>query len=472
MRRRQCRIRLWEALFRSTTQGYCNGVKITRLSVPRAYVLTNYHREHSVASNELYGDGRGRALYGRYGESPDEDEDPQQQPVRSASSSASGGHSGEHLVMDCEYEIDPDEKGFVLKWFFNSKPIYQWIPPGRAPSGMNFMKNQVNRSYTVSDREMHKHRALALVQPLRNFTGEYACVVSSFETEDIRSATMVVIVPESNFVLKYYNHQIDNLVTVVCSVYGIFPVPTLTLWINEHQLDDVTGNILYTSAELYDSSISIQLVLYESIQPDDVIRCSVAINGTEYGKTKETVFVDINSRPLLDHNSVQDPVLPSTTEAGSTSTASSSSYPSRDSSTSPEPTTPSPALRPAASSTSSPSPPPVEQHPPVLPSGRPTFHQNLFPVKRLRPTSSHVLTVQQANPPGGGDSDEITNVLDFKEIFSFNENQLYSSTSGAGGSVARAHPWQWLRMLTGLGVVAASCWLGTQLGRSRKSSPL
>ncbi|EDS27168.1 conserved hypothetical protein [Culex quinquefasciatus] len=244
-------------------------------------------------------------------------------------------------------------------------------------------------------------------------------------------------VPESNFVLKYYNHQIDNLVTVVCSVYGIFPVPSLTLWINEHQLDDVTGNILYTSAELYDSSISIQLVLYESIQPDDVIRCSVAINGTEYGKTKETVFVDINSRPLLDHNSVLDPVLPSTTEAGSTSTASSSSYPSRESSTSPEPTTPSPALRPAASSTSSPSPPTVEQHPPAMPSGRPTatFHQNLF--KRLRPTSSHVLTVQQANPPGGGDSDEITNVLDFKEIFSFNENQLYSSTSGAGGSVAR-----------------------------------
>ncbi|EDS27169.1 conserved hypothetical protein [Culex quinquefasciatus] len=193
------RLRLFAEMMNSSSVpvmvSYCNGVKITRLSVPRAYVLTNYHREHSVASNELYGDGRGRALYGRYGESPDEDEDPQQQPVRSASTSA-GGHSGEHLVMDCEYEIDPDEKGFVLKWFFNSKPIYQWIPPGRAPSGMNFMKNQVNRSYTVSDREMHKHRALALVQPLRNFTGEYACVVSTFETEDIRSASMVVIATE------------------------------------------------------------------------------------------------------------------------------------------------------------------------------------------------------------------------------------------------------------------------------------
>lgn len=34
----------------------------------------------------------------------------------------------EPLVLDCEYELGPREKGFVLKWLFNNHSIYQWIP--------------------------------------------------------------------------------------------------------------------------------------------------------------------------------------------------------------------------------------------------------------------------------------------------------------------------------------------------------
>lgn len=36
------------------------------------------------------------------------------------------------IVLDCEYEIGPNEKGFVLKWLLDGSPIYQWIP-SRAP---------------------------------------------------------------------------------------------------------------------------------------------------------------------------------------------------------------------------------------------------------------------------------------------------------------------------------------------------
>lgn len=31
------------------------------------------------------------------------------------------------LVLDCEYDLPADEKGFVLKWYFNDQLIYQWI---------------------------------------------------------------------------------------------------------------------------------------------------------------------------------------------------------------------------------------------------------------------------------------------------------------------------------------------------------
>lgn len=35
--------------------------------------------------------------------------------------------NSEKLILDCEYEIQPNETGFVLKWLFNGIIGYQWI---------------------------------------------------------------------------------------------------------------------------------------------------------------------------------------------------------------------------------------------------------------------------------------------------------------------------------------------------------
>lgn len=32
------------------------------------------------------------------------------------------------LILDCAYEIEPNEKGIVLRWLLNGTLIYQWIP--------------------------------------------------------------------------------------------------------------------------------------------------------------------------------------------------------------------------------------------------------------------------------------------------------------------------------------------------------
>lgn len=32
------------------------------------------------------------------------------------------------LILDCAYEIEPNEKGIVLRWLLNGTSIYQWIP--------------------------------------------------------------------------------------------------------------------------------------------------------------------------------------------------------------------------------------------------------------------------------------------------------------------------------------------------------
>lgn len=32
------------------------------------------------------------------------------------------------LILDCDYNVDPNERGFVLKWLLNGSRIFQWIP--------------------------------------------------------------------------------------------------------------------------------------------------------------------------------------------------------------------------------------------------------------------------------------------------------------------------------------------------------
>lgn len=98
----------------------------------------------------------------------------------------------EHLILDCEYEIGPNENGLVLKWFHNTQPVYQWIPD-RQPFGLKHFKNRVNTTYTVSDHVLHKHRAMAVTKPMWNFTGEYSCSVQTFESNDRQTAKVIVI---------------------------------------------------------------------------------------------------------------------------------------------------------------------------------------------------------------------------------------------------------------------------------------
>lgn len=33
------------------------------------------------------------------------------------------------LILDCDFEFQANDVGFVLKWYHNNHLIYQWIPP-------------------------------------------------------------------------------------------------------------------------------------------------------------------------------------------------------------------------------------------------------------------------------------------------------------------------------------------------------
>lgn len=153
---------------------------ITRLSVPRVYVLDNYHRQRHQ-HHQYYAPGQVSAR-----DDPDIPFDPAEPLLRAPD-------PAEHLVLDCEYVIEPHETGFVLKWLHNDVPIYQWIPPHRSPSSLNRMRDHVNRTFTVGNEAMHKHRALALMHPSQDFAGKYSCSVHTYQSFDIKSADLFII---------------------------------------------------------------------------------------------------------------------------------------------------------------------------------------------------------------------------------------------------------------------------------------
>lgn len=99
------------------------------------------------------------------------------------------------VVLDCDYELSESESagGLVVKWFFNNEPspVYQWIP-SKKPQDLGVLKGKLDLTWTASDHEAKKHRALHIIRPTTELTGEYTCMVSTFEDERAKSKKLVV----------------------------------------------------------------------------------------------------------------------------------------------------------------------------------------------------------------------------------------------------------------------------------------
>ncbi|KAL1124448.1 hypothetical protein AAG570_001074, partial [Ranatra chinensis] len=98
-------------------------------------------------------------------------------------------------VLDCVYSLENpmDKEGLVVKWYFNDhpNPVYQWIP-NKRPQDLGVLKGKLNLDYRASDDESMAHRALEIVNPTIDLSGEYRCAVSTFTTEATQSKKMVI----------------------------------------------------------------------------------------------------------------------------------------------------------------------------------------------------------------------------------------------------------------------------------------
>uniref|UniRef100_A0AAG5DTJ1 Ig-like domain-containing protein n=1 Tax=Anopheles atroparvus TaxID=41427 RepID=A0AAG5DTJ1_ANOAO len=222
------------------------------------------------------------------------------------------------LILDCEYEVDENEKGFVLKWLLDGQPVYQWIP-SKNPFPFQSFKNRVDTSYVVSQEHLHKHRAMAIIKPLANFTGEYSCIVQTYASIDRRAAKLKIIVRESKFDLSYYSNG-DGEVTVDCQARDISPLPELQIRINNELFE--TENLKSVQGEngLYNASISGTL-RKDQLESPAQIECLLTIPETNYNKRRSTTYYDPDT-PIAGPGNVTD-----TTELYATESNSATSLP-------------------------------------------------------------------------------------------------------------------------------------------------
>lgn len=99
-------------------------------------------------------------------------------------------------ILDCVYSLRTEEQtsdsGLVVKWFFNSpSPVYQWIH-NQKPQGLGILKNRLQLDYRASDNNATAYRALYIINPTVELSGEYKCLVSTNIDEDFSVKRMTV----------------------------------------------------------------------------------------------------------------------------------------------------------------------------------------------------------------------------------------------------------------------------------------
>ncbi|XP_029712990.1 uncharacterized protein LOC109412924 [Aedes albopictus] len=283
-------------------------VHITNLDVPRTYILEREefitafsagHR-HPLVHIESEPDESSSSSPAATPTIPDTNFTAAAAAVAASNISSSSGNSNDGkssheikpLIMDCQYEIKANECGFVLKWYFNKKLIYQWIP-ARNPVGMNQFKSELRTNYSMSDLANYKYRALVIQHPKLNHSGEYMCSVQTYESFDRKAARFQIVVPEKRLLLHYENDaEKKNMLLIKCSVFMIYPEPNLVLVVSGDLLLVSSRTVVVSDRHrMYNKTIYGLIDKHLLISPTS-IGCVLTVSGSSYVRKRETIYYD------------------------------------------------------------------------------------------------------------------------------------------------------------------------------------
>ncbi|XP_022917622.1 uncharacterized protein [Onthophagus taurus] len=204
------------------------------------------------------------------------------------------------VVLDCDYTIEEEAAdGLVVKWYFNKTqvPIYQWIPT-RRPQDFGILKGRLNLEYSASKDINSVHRALHIMKPGLDLSGEYTCSVSTFNGEDVKSKKMLVYAPQKNIELK--QTLIDETVQVSCIAEGVYPAPNMTLLAGNSLVNDSVVTVQERGG-LYNIKASGNVSVLDA--PEE-FSCELHIPQANYSVRIEAVYYPQNGAAQLKSTTV------------------------------------------------------------------------------------------------------------------------------------------------------------------------
>ncbi|XP_029174688.1 uncharacterized protein LOC114943263 isoform X2 [Nylanderia fulva] len=220
-----------------------------------------------------------------------------------------------HVILDCDYALEnTSSQGLVVKWFFNDdRLVYQWIH-GREPLADESARKYIDLTYKASDDPYTEYRAMKLDKPGIDLTGDYTCVISTFEDEKAANASMVIYSTEEKFKFQYQRKSIDDKdgLEATCMAEGVYPQPILDISVKDLP-EKQTSRPTVTLREdgLYNILSRVDL-LDEELPEAAELRCTLDIPRANYTVSRKSIyyssnFVDctsINVILLLIHSAI------------------------------------------------------------------------------------------------------------------------------------------------------------------------
>ena len=199
----------------------------------------------------------------------------------------------ENILLDCNFNYNESEADQLeVKWYFNQDPapFCQWIA-GRSDStpqliGSKFV-DKVDLSYTSGSNNHTKYRALLLHKPTTSMSGTYTCKVSTFESEAVAQANMMVYSPAVFSEFKQKRLE-GSKVNISCTFEGVYPVPSVKLtWGNFELIEDA---VVVTPREGSYDIIIHKILEHEELPAETIFGCEITLPETEYFARQEAIY--------------------------------------------------------------------------------------------------------------------------------------------------------------------------------------
>ncbi|XP_037086655.1 uncharacterized protein LOC119107330 [Pollicipes pollicipes] len=203
------------------------------------------------------------------------------------------------VVLDCNYTLAESDVLFHVKWFHirsGHTQVYQWIHD-MAPQALGPLKHHVNLQYQASEDTNERYRALQILRPTVNLSGEYLCRATSALDSKLLRQRLIVYAPPQRMTLFYTRHGVD-MVNVTCHMEGVYPEPHVQLYRGPNTRSLVPIEALQKYVSWRDGLYVVTafwLTRDEFLDDQTLFVCSMSIPDTDHQEVHQITY------PGADH---------------------------------------------------------------------------------------------------------------------------------------------------------------------------